>query len=225
MLANAATTYFSARTRRSWRTLGYGAIAAPILFKLHASAPVLALAGTAFVLPAIWNLIASHRERNGDKMPTTVTYLDGHHDRREVHALTLKELVEEWRAELTIEGFVTEAAKLSGEYGRRLCVFYVRIPDLPRAMSESVANLLRAQIRRTDEVASLSSDEFVVCAPLLRDALDADIISRRFAEAFRGGEFGSACKDVHLGKAIYPMDGYTGADLIRHSRLVAQAAA
>ena len=69
----------------------------------------------------------------------------------------------------------------------------------------------------------VSNDEFVVCAPLLRDAVSADVIAKRLVEAIRKADLASAAPEVQFGKAIYPMDGYTGADLIRHSRSVAQS--
>jgi hypothetical protein len=225
ILANAASTYFSARARQSWRILGYGAIAFPFLLTLHASPLVVGLAELTFVIPSIWNFVASQRERNGDKMPTSVAFEGGRIERREFGSLTFRALLNQWKAELPLEGFITEAAKCSNDYGRRLSVIYVRIPNLPRAMRELVANLLRMNLRSTDEVAIISSDEFVVCAPLLRDAVAAEVISKRLAEAIRKADLASAAPEVHFGKAIYPMDGYTGADLIRHSRSVARLAA
>jgi hypothetical protein len=224
-LANAASTYFSARARQSWRTLGYGAIALPFLLTLRAPPVVVVLTELTFVLPTIWNFVASQRERNGDKMPTAVAFEGGRVERREFGSLTFRALLNQWKAELPLEGYITEAAKCSNDYGRRLSVIYVHIPGLPRVMRELVANLLRMNLRSTDEVAVLSSDEFVVCAPLLRDAVAAEVIAKRLAEAIRKADLASAALEVHFGKAIYPMDGYTGADLIRHSRTVAQAMA
>ena len=64
----------------------------------------------------------------------------------------------------------------------------------------------------------------MVCAPLLRDAVAAEVIAKRLAEAIRKADLASAALEVHFGKAIYPMDG-SPRSLIRHSRSVAQAMA
>ena len=151
-MANAVSSHFSVRARQSWRTLGYGAIALPFLLTLRAPPIVVGFVELMFVIPPVWNFVASQRERNGDKMPTAVAFEGGRVERREFGALTFRALLNQWKAELPLEGFITEAAKCSNDYGRRLSVIYVRIPDLPRAMRELVANLLRMNLRSTDEV-------------------------------------------------------------------------
>ena len=85
-------------------------------------------------------------------------------------------------------------------------------------MRDLVANLLRMHIRSKDEVEIVSDDEFIVCSHLLRDALAADVIFKRLEGALRNAGLFSASLEVQLGKAVYPMDGYTGADLISHAR-------
>jgi len=213
-----ASPYFTERARESWRTLGYGGMAFPFLTNLHAPDPVVALTTTAFVIPTIWNLVASHRERHGDKLPDSLAYPAGREERRELGNFTFRCLLDRWKAELSFEDLVTEAASCSNDFGRRACVIYLRMPDLPPIMRDFVANLLRENVRSTDEVGVVSDDEFVVCAPLLRDALAADIILERLAKAVRAAEITSPTLQPHFGKAIHPMDGYTGAELIGHAR-------
>jgi hypothetical protein len=204
MSENNASPYFTERARQSWRTLGYGGMAYPLLVNLHASDPVVALTTTAFVIPTLYNLVASHRELGN---------------------FTFRCLLDRWKAELSFEDLVTEAANCSNDFGRRLCVIYLRMPALPPIMRDFVANLLRENVRSTDEVGVVSDDEFVVCAPLLRDALATDIILNRLAEAVRAADVTSSTLQAHFGKAVHPMDGYTGVELIGHARDDAKIAA
>jgi hypothetical protein len=216
--------YFSDRARQSWRTLGYGGLALPFLWGLHAPGLVIAAAAAAFAVPTVWNLVASHRERNGDVLPTSALQPGKVGDRREFSTAASDGLAEAWKSKLPFDERITEAAKLSISYGRRLSVIYVRIPGLSAAMSEPLACFLKMKIRSTDEVQIISDDEFVVCAPLMRDALSADVIVNRLSNAIRKSEFSSSF-EAHLGKAIYPMDGYSGADLIREARAASMALA
>src|SRR6185437_6641571 len=220
-----ASPYFTERARQSWRTLGYGGMAYPLLTTLHASDPVVALTTSAFVIPTIWNLVGAHRERHGDKLPDSIAYAPGPEDRRELGNFTFRCLLDRWKAELSFEDLVTEAASCSTDFGRRLCVIYLRVPALPPIMRDFVANLLRENVRSTDEVGVISEDEFVVCAPLLRDALATDIILSRLVEAIRDADIASATLQAHFGKAVHPMDGYTGGELIGHARSDAKVAA
>jgi hypothetical protein len=193
-------------------------MAIPFLSSLHPSASIVALTATASVLPSIWNLVQSHRERNGDKLPAPRSYKAGLRERREFEVDPFSALFGKWKAEPSFEDMITEAAYCSNEYGRRLSVICVRIPGLPNVMRDLVANLLRMHIRSKDEVEIISDDEFIVCSHLLRDALAADIIFERLEEALRDADLFSAALKVQLGKAVYPMHGYTGADLISHAR-------
>jgi hypothetical protein len=220
-----ASPYFTERARQSWRTLGYGGMAFPFLANLHAPDPVVALTTTAFVIPTIWNLVASHRERHGDKLPDSIAFSPGQEERRELGNFTFRCLLDRWKAELSFEDLVTEAASCSNDFGRRACVIYVRMPGLAPIMRDFVANLLRENVRSTDEVGVISEDEFVVCAPLLRDALAADIVLKRLAGAVQAADITSPALEAHFGKAIHPMDGYTGTELIGHARSAARVAA
>ena len=182
------------------------------------SATIVALAATTCVFPSIWNLVKSHRERNGDKLPAAKSYQAGLRQRREFAIIPFSGLFSKWKAELSIEDAITEAAYCSNEYGRDFSVICLRIPGLPRIMRDLVVNLLRMHIRSKDEVEIVSDDEFIICSHLLRDALAANVILKRLEGALRGDDLPFASLEIQLGKAIYPMHGYTGADLISHAR-------
>lgn len=219
-----ASPYFTERARESWRTLGYGGMAFPLLTTLHAPGPVVALTTSAFAIPTILNFVASQRERHGDKLPDSISYTPGREERRELGNFTFRCLLDRWKAELSFENLVTEAASCSNDFGRRACVIYLRIPGLDPIMRDFVANVLRENVRGTDEVGVISEDEFVVCAPLLRDALAADIILMRLARAIEAANLASPAPPAYFGKAIHPMNGYTGAELIGHARSDAKVA-
>jgi len=218
MHEHAASPYFSMRARQSWRTLGYAGLAIPFLSSLHASATSVAVATTVFVLPSVWNLVQSQRERNGDKRPAPISYQSRRYERREFGTVPFSSLFEKWKADLSFEDTITEAAYCSNEYGRRLSVICVRIPGASRATRDLVADLLRKHVRSTDEVDMVSNEEIVVCCHLLRDALSAEIIFKRLERVLRSSGPISASFPVRIGKALYPLDGYTGADLISTAR-------
>ena len=160
----------------------------------------------------------SHRERNGVKLPAARSHWGGGPERREYGSLAFDGSSVERSAASSLEDLITEAANFSNEYGRRLSVISVRIPGLPQSMRKLLAVLLRTNVRSNDVVEIVSESEFVVCCPLLRDARSADIIVKRFEGALRAADLPSAALEVQIGKAVYPMDGYTGSDLISHAR-------
>jgi hypothetical protein len=218
MLAYAASRSFSERARQSWRTLSYTGIAIPFLSNIHASSAILVATASVFVFPSIWDLVKSQRERNGDKLPSLTSYQGALRERREFGAVPFSGLSGKWIAEIAFEDTISDAAYCSNEYGRRLSVICVRIPGLPLAKLDLVVNLLRLHTRSNDEVEIVSNGEFMVCSHLLRDALAADVILKRLEGALRSADLFSASLEVQLGKAVYPMHGYTGADLISYAR-------
>jgi hypothetical protein len=218
MADHTSSLYFFKRERQSWLSLAFVGIAAPLLTSLHTPASIVALTAATFGLPAIWNIVQSHRERNGELPPAATTYSARFRERRQFAVSPLGDLFERSRNERSFEELVTAAAYCSNEYGRRLCVICVQIPELPPLKRHLVGNLLRKHVRLNDEVEIVPDDEFLVCAPLLRDALSADVILNRLEGALRNSELLSDTLTVRLGKAVYPLDGYTGAALITAAR-------
>jgi hypothetical protein len=218
MLTRAASPHFTERTRQSWRILGYGGISVVFLSSFHVPATIVGLAAAAFVLPPIWNFVVSNRERNGDKLPAPASLPARPGERREFETLPFGLLFDIQKKELEFEALITEAAYCSNEYGRRLAVICLRIPGLSSVMRDSVAGLLRKNIRDNDELETASDEEFLICLHLLRDALDAEVVVRRLEAVLRNSPLSFALLEVQLGKAVYPMDGYTGADLISQAR-------
>jgi len=218
MVDHTSSLYFFKRERQSWLSLAFVGIAAPLLMSLHTPASIVALTAATFGLPALWNIVQSHRERNGELPPAVAAYSARFRERRQFGVSPLGDLFERSRDQRSFEDLVTEAAYCSNEYGRRLCVICVQISELPPLKRHLIANLLRKHVRGNDEVEIASDDEFLVCAPLLRDALSADVILNRLEGALRNSDLLSDASTVRLGKAVYPLDGYSGAALISAAR-------
>ena len=82
------------------------------------------------------------------------------------------------------------------------------------------ADRLRACLRKSDMVARLGGDEFTIVIPDLREAADAALVAQHVIEALsqpydigHGETFVSAS----IGIALYPLDGTTADELLRHA--------
>lgn len=215
--------YFTPRGRRSWRMLGYSALAFLFLRSLKATWPITSIALALFIVPAIWNLVLSFRERNGDKIPKLIAHQKWQEERRDLSHVTFRHLFATWKSQLSISDVITEAGKCSNDFGRRLCIVYLRAECLSINMRENLIMFLRQRVRSNDDVTIISDNEFIVCAPLLSDTLAAEIIYKRLAEAIQSSVFPYITWEIRLGKAIYPMDGYSGEELIQRARIGARA--
>ena len=76
-------------------------------------------------------------------------------------------------------------------------------------------------VRQSDSVARLGGDEFAVVLPELRDAVDAAKAARNIIEAlsaaFQVGP--SVFVSASIGIALYPSDGASAEELLRHADL------
>jgi diguanylate cyclase (GGDEF)-like protein/PAS domain S-box-containing protein len=85
---------------------------------------------------------------------------------------------------------------------------------------QQVAGRLKATLRRGDTLARLGGDEFTLLLPDLRNRQDAAVIAEKFLECLQQ-PFLLDTQEVHvsasIGIAVYPVDGETIDDLIRHA--------
>jgi diguanylate cyclase (GGDEF)-like protein/PAS domain S-box-containing protein len=85
---------------------------------------------------------------------------------------------------------------------------------------QKVASRLKENLRRDDTLARVGGDEFMLLLPDLRDRHDAVMIAEKFVECLRQ-PFLLSEHEVHIsasiGIAVYPDDGETIDDLIRHA--------
>jgi diguanylate cyclase (GGDEF)-like protein len=85
---------------------------------------------------------------------------------------------------------------------------------------QEVAGRLKDSLRRGDTLARLGGDEFTLLIPDLRDRNDAAVIAEKFLKCLQA-PFTLDGHEVHvsasIGIAVYPSDGETIDDLIRHA--------
>jgi diguanylate cyclase (GGDEF)-like protein len=85
-----------------------------------------------------------------------------------------------------------------------------------------VADRLRQCVRKSDIVARLGGDEFAVILPEIREANDAALVASHAIESLsRQFDIGQnrAFISASVGIALFPADGATGDDLLRHADL------
>ncbi len=84
----------------------------------------------------------------------------------------------------------------------------------------TVAERLRACVRRSDVVARLAGDELAVIQPFVRDAEEAGVLAERLVRAVRAPvELGEARVSIScsIGIALFPEDGRDRPTLLRHA--------
>ena len=203
------------RSTTPWWTIGYilfalvGAILlARFSFGLAASLGMLALA------PLIFAGVRATRSRLGDVQPTvTVGSVDPAH-MREFETLPFDSPFSPASAHLSLAIRITMAAEASAEYSRGASVLF--LPVESDAEAAKAFAVLRDALRPTDHV-EIVDDGVVACLNLIRDLANVDGViarlTRRLAEA--GWPQSSPPR---FGRALYPMHGYSGGDLIEAAR-------
>lgn len=129
----------------------------------------------------------------------------------------------------SLETFCSEieaAAQASVRLSRTLGLLYLRAPSADESELEKACRDMKRAVRQTDHIARVGG-EFVVCISLLKSMTDLKNIGVRLIE--RSGFknlIAESAEARHVGAAIYPLDGYQGADLIasaqRHWRALGQ---
>lgn len=128
---------------------------------------------------------------------------------------------------------LTRAVAAAERHGRSLAVLFVDLDDfsavndsLGHAAGDTVlrqsAARLRACLRKSDVVARLGGDEFAVVLTELRDAPDAAAVANHAIKALSAPfelAHGSANISASAGIAIFPQDGSTGEELLKHADL------
>ena len=82
---------------------------------------------------------------------------------------------------------------------------------------------LKRQLRATDRASGSGRDEILVCLPLMADRRDLESVAARLARTVQSclaAETGEAePAGLDCGVAMYPIDGYSGEDLIASARM------
>ena len=209
------------RSTTPWWTIGYilfalvGAILlARFSFGLAASLGMLALA------PLIFAGVRATRSRLGDVQPTlTAGSVDPAH-MREFETLPFDSPFSPASAHLSLAIRITMAAEASAEYSRGASVLF--LPVESDAEAAKAFAVLRDALRPTDHV-EIVDDGVVACLNLIRDLANVDgVIARLTRKLVESGWPPET--PPRFGRALYPMHGYSGADLMESARAQAQAA-
>ncbi len=135
----------------------------------------------------------------------------------------------------TLGSQIEAAAEASVRHGRTVGLVYFEFPvvfavekeaggEAADALVNALAGDFRRAVRTTDHVAIINRDEIVVCICLLSSRKDLETIASRLsAAARRRNMIGEEASSLPVGLSIYPLDGYSGAELIKSARLRHQA--
>ncbi|MDE2361759.1 MAG: hypothetical protein KGM42_03700 [Hyphomicrobiales bacterium] len=139
----------------------------------------------------------------------------------------------EAEADLPLEDRITLAAESCVEFNRSLCVLYLRThaPRRSTKIAERDGSLelaclaaahIRGCVRPSDHVAVIEPNEIIVCLNLIRDLSNVDTIVARITK-----RLGETCWPsdlaLHIGRAMHPVNGYRGVDLVASARAQASA--
>ena len=128
---------------------------------------------------------------------------------------------------------LTRAVAAAARHRRALAVLFVDLdgfaevndslghPAGDSVLAQSAARL-RGCVRKSDFVARLGGDEFAIVLPELREAADAALVARHSIEALSAPfelAQGRAHVSASVGIALYPGDGGTAEELLKHADL------
>lgn len=182
------------------------------MFSLPFAAAVAALA----VAPLFISAARATRARHGE-LPTglAISPEDGHAGQREFANLPFENPFGPAHADAPLEARITMAAEASAEYSRSVSVLYLATPR--NVDQAGVVRIVRASLRPTDHVETIGAGEIVACLNLIRDLSNVDGVIARIAQRLQENGWPQATPP-RIGRALYPMHGYSGADLIEAAR-------
>ncbi|HZG58373.1 GGDEF domain-containing protein [Paenibacillus sp.] len=123
---------------------------------------------------------------------------------------------------------LTWAVNYAKRSGERLAVMFLDLDGFKevndaygheigdRILQETAARL-KSCIRSTDTIARLGGDEFVVLLSQLKEERDAEVIARKFVDAFGPGFKANGAEvrlSVSVGISLYPRDGREPTELV-----------
>lgn len=122
------------------------------------------------------------------------------------------------------------AAAASVRLSRTVGLIYFQLPTLAafesqygaaaaETLMDTLAQDFRRAVRATDNVAILSRSEILVAVCLLASRKDLETVASRLTAAARRRELiEEGAPSLPVGLAIYPLDGYSGAELIESAK-------
>jgi hypothetical protein len=122
----------------------------------------------------------------------------------------------------TLDERITALADVCRQFGRRASVIHFQFHVSDGATLERAASVLRGRIRRTDLIESVGEKEIVICLNMIRDLGEVGLVMRRLSASLEQNRIDRA--DWEVGYAMYPIHGYTGADMIAYARHIGASA-
>lgn len=172
------------------------------------------------IAPAMWASARATRSRLGLVQPDFATAASDPTRLREFETLPFDNPFSPASAHLSLALRITMAAEASAEYSRGASVLFLPIES--DAEAEKAFAVLREALRPTDHV-EIVDDGVVACLNLIRDLANVDgVIARLTRKLVESGWPPET--PPRFGRALYPMHGYSGADLMESARAQARAA-
>ncbi len=119
------------------------------------------------------------------------------------------------KGDLPLENRISLAAESSAEFSRGVSVLYLRTPATVDA--QGVLAVVRASLRPSDHAEMIAPNEIVACLNLIRDLSNVDGVIARLTQRLLEKGWPQATPP-RFGRALYPMHGYSGGDLIGAAR-------
>ena len=212
------------RSSGAWRTPAYVVFALFCALVLAAFSRLLAAAVAALALaPLVIAAMRATRARLGEVPPEFATSPEtSHAGMREFASLPFDNPFDPAHSDLPLDARITMAAEASAEFSRGASVLYLRTP--PNVDAAGVLAILRAAVRPTDHVEMIGPGEIVACLNLIRDLSNVDGVIARLTQRLHDNGWPQGAPP-RFGRALYPMHGYSGADLIAAARAQLQPAA
>ena len=177
------------------------------------SIPLAALVAILALAPLVVAAVRGTRARLGLVQPDFDPQTGGAR-MREFETLPFENPFDPANAHLPLESRISMAAEASANYSRGVSVLFLAVDD--QAETQRAYATLRDALRPSDHVEIIEGG-VVVCLNLIRDLANVDGViarlTRRLAEA--GWPQSSPPR---FGRALYPMHGYSGGDLIEAAR-------
>jgi hypothetical protein len=198
----------------SVRMLAYALLAASLLLNTRAPSGIVVLYGFACVVPAVFTYLRVFRERNRDNNPGQLKTAPAYPgDRREFRQRLPRNPFDSLSADLSLDERITAAAELCAQYDRKAIVLSLRFDEIGREDLDKAALTAHRLVRKTDLVEVVSEHEILVGLAMVHDFEAAALVMDRLRKAFA---FGGV--KISSGAAIYPLHGYSGAELIAAAR-------
>ncbi len=200
------------------RMFAYACFTIMVLVKTVAPLGVIEVYAAACIAPAVIAYMQSKRLRNAKAPPKAMKSVERYPgDRRAFRQRLTQNPFDSSEPDLELADRITNSAEICVGFGRRAIVLSLSFADLDPATVRECAEAIRRSVRCTDLVEIVAGSEILIGLAMVQDYGAADIVTKRIHDAL-GALPASRADQVKSGASIYPLHGYTGADLISAAR-------